>query len=49
MAGAAGTATARAALAAAAAGAHFIRVHEARAVRDALCVFRAVRGEETAG
>ncbi len=42
-------ATIGAALAAAAAGAHFIRVHEVRAVRDALAVFRAVRGGETVG
>jgi dihydropteroate synthase len=41
-------ATVGAALAAAAAGAHLIRVHEVRAVRDALAVFRAVRGEEAA-
>ncbi len=37
-------ATVGAALAAAAAGAHLIRVHEVAAVRDALRVFRAVRG-----
>ncbi|HEU5056879.1 MAG TPA: dihydropteroate synthase, partial [Kofleriaceae bacterium] len=41
-------ATVGAALAAAAAGAHLIRVHEVRAVRDALAVFRAVRGEGAA-
>jgi len=38
-------ATVGAALAAAAAGAHLIRVHEVSAVRDALAVYRAVRGE----
>ena len=38
-------ATVGAALAAAAAGAHLIRVHEVRAVRDALVVFRAARGQ----
>ena len=37
-------ATVGAALAAAVAGAHLIRVHEVAAVRDALAVFRAVRG-----
>ena len=41
-------ATIGAALAAAAAGAHLIRVHEVGAVRDALAVFRAVGGGEGA-
>ncbi len=42
-------ATIGAALAAAAAGAQLIRVHEVGGVRDALQVFRAVRGEEAHG
>jgi len=41
-------ATVGAALAAAAAGAHLIRVHDVAPVRDALRVFRAVLGEEEA-